>query len=123
MDIIFDNFFWIVIAFIAFVFVFVIFVFVKSTRIILKNRAERRKNDLLPILTKEAKITSKRTLVSGGSDDSSVYTAYLATFEFPENKERLEFVIPSKEYGLLAENDFGKLTFQGKRFNQFQRTK
>ena len=39
-----------------------------------------------------------------------------------ENGERKEFHVSGKEYGLLAEGDSGKLTFQGTRYKGFERT-
>jgi hypothetical protein len=95
-----------------------IFVVIKS---IYGSVKEKQYNDSQPILTKDVKISGKRSSVSGGSGESSVSTSYYATFEFLENKERLEFSIPSKDYGLIAEDDLGKLTYQGRRYHQFQR--
>jgi Protein of unknown function (DUF2500) len=79
-----------------------------------------KKNDSLPISEKPVKITSRRTYVSGGGKFNA-HTTYYVTFEIVETKERLEFEIPSDKYGLMAENDLGELTFQGTRFNKFQR--
>ncbi|HZX21864.1 MAG TPA: DUF2500 domain-containing protein [Clostridia bacterium] len=42
------------------------------------------------------------------------------TFEV-ESGNRMEFRVPGKEYGLLAENDIGKLTFLGIRYHKFKR--
>ena len=33
----------------------------------------------------------------------------------------MEFHISGKEYGILAEGDIGKLTFQGTRYHSFER--
>jgi len=33
----------------------------------------------------------------------------------------MEFHVSSKEYGLLAEGNAGKLTFQGTRYHKFER--
>jgi hypothetical protein len=98
-----------------------IFIIVIVGKSVYGSIAEKQYNDSQPILTKDAKITSKRTQVSGGSGDSAVSTAYFATFEFADKKERLELQIPSKDYGLLAEDDAGKLKFQGRRYLEFQR--
>jgi len=105
------------VAFIA-VFAFILYVFIS---IISKYIAEKRYNDSQPVLAKDAIVTAKRTNVSGGSGDSSVRTIYFATFEFADNKERAEFIIPFKEFGLLAEDDTGKITFQGRRYFGFVR--
>ncbi|MEG2144477.1 MAG: DUF2500 domain-containing protein, partial [Oscillospiraceae bacterium] len=37
--------------------------------------------------------------------------------------DRMEFSVSDQEYGLLAENDMGVLTFQGTRYLGFQRNK
>ncbi len=83
--------------------------------------AEKRYNDSQPVQTKNAKISAKRTDVTGGGENSRVRTYYFTTFEFSDSKERLELEIPSKDYGLLAEDDSGMLTFQGRRFHKFER--
>ncbi len=107
--------------FVAFGLLFLVFLG-NSVRLFLKQQAIKRHNDLSPILTKQAEIVSKRSAIWGGSGDSSVKTSYFATFEFSDDKNRLEFIIPFKEYGLMVENDLGELTFQGTRFITFQRT-
>lgn len=84
-------------------------------KLIYNSIAEKRYNDSQPVLTKNVKITGKRSAVSGERGDSSVSTAYYATFEFLENKQRLELQIGSADYGLMAENDLGKLAYQGRR--------
>ncbi|HEX9062152.1 MAG TPA: DUF2500 domain-containing protein [Clostridia bacterium] len=75
-------------------------------------------NNSQPILTVPARIVTKRTKVSGVSDDTS--TKYYVTFEV-ESGSRLEFVVKGHEYGLSAEGDVGKLTFQGTRYLGFER--
>lgn len=83
--------------------------------------AEKRYNDSQPVQTKDAKISGKRTELSGGGKHR-VSTSYFATFEFAENQRRLELEIDSEDFGLMAEGDSGKLTFQGRRYLQFERT-
>jgi len=39
-----------------------------------------------------------------------------------ESGDRFELQLQGQEYGLLVEGDRGKLTFQGTRFLEFQRT-
>lgn len=95
--------------------------FVLVIRPIVNAVAEKRYNDSQPVLTKDVTISAKRTAVSGGIGDSAVRTFYFATFEFDDNKERAEFRIPSNDYGLMAEDDAGKLTFQGRRYLGFAR--
>jgi hypothetical protein len=100
-----------------------VFIFVggRLIKMIIQRISEKRYNDKQPVSTKDAKISSKRTIVTSGISGGTMHTFYFATFEFAENKERLEFRLPSKEYGVLAEGDLGKLTFQGTRYLQFQR--
>lgn len=76
-------------------------------------------NNSQPILKLQAKIVSKRTNVSGSVSDDRTTTYYI-TFEV-ENGSRLEFVVNGHEYGLSAEGDVGKLTYQGTRYLGFER--
>ena len=116
-------FFGLFVAFISGVFVLVIGGFVFLIGFVVKafrnSISEKRYNDTQPVLTKDAKVTAKRTKINGWS--SSVSTNYYGTFEFPENKERLELEVAPEEYGLLAEGDAGQLKFQGRRYLNFQR--
>lgn len=73
-------------------------------------------NSRSPILTVPAKIVSKRTDVQG---DHS-YTTYYVTFEV-ESNDRMELTVKGEEYGLLAEQDIGVLSFQGTRYLSFER--
>ena len=47
-------------------------------------------------------------------------TTYYATFQV-ESGDRMELAVRDREYGLLVENDIGKLTFQGTRYLGFER--
>ena len=49
-------------------------------------------------------------------------TSYYATFEVSSG-DRLEFEVRDKVFGMLVENDTGKLTFQGTRYLGFERTR
>lgn len=60
-------------------------------------------------------MVAKRTEISRSSN-----TWYYATFEV-ESGDRMEFPMQGKVYGLMAEGDRGKLTFQGTRFLEFER--
>lgn len=87
-----------------------------------KNAYNRRQ----PILTVSARVLTRRTDVSHHHDandnmhSSHTTTTHYATFEV-ESGDRLEFTLPGKEYGLLLEGDYGKLTFQGTRYLGFVR--
>jgi len=90
------------------------------------------RNNNSPVQTVDASVAAKRMHVSGHGItaagnvsamhrlNSSTYTRYFATFEM-ENGERLELSVNDSEYGLLAENDRGRLTFQGTRYLGFER--
>lgn len=51
---------------------------------------------------------------------SSSSTTYYVTFEAEKNN-RMEFRVSGKEFGMLAEGDQGKLTYQGSRYHFFER--
>ena len=113
-----DNFFILFFIIFAVIAVFVVVIVLKG---IYNTIAEKRYNDSQPIQTKDAKISAKRTEVTGGGENQRVRTYYFATFEFAYTKERLELEIDSKDYGLPAENDSDRRTFQGRRFHKFER--
>lgn len=89
----------------------------------------KRNNDS-PILTVDATVAAKRADVqyhhqntgTDSMDYMSSSTAYYVTFEVASG-DRLEFKIRDIEYGMLVENDQGKLTFQGTRYLGFERGK
>ena len=97
---------------------------------IVHNVKEKRANDAAPVLTVEALVKTKRmdTYHTSPTYDwdghrtssGSYHTSYYATFEV-ESGDRLELQVSDYEYGQLAEGDRGKLTFQRKRFLQFER--
>lgn len=94
---------------------------------IVKGVAQWDKNNHSPVLTVEAKLVAKRTNVShyhnntgDGAMHSSTSTTYYATFQV-ESGDRMEFHVSGYEYGMMAEGDVGKLTFQGTRFKGFDR--
>jgi len=91
------------------------------------------KNNRSPQETVNARVAAKRMKVSGHGHSaaagnvsamntlhSSTYTDYFVTFEFEDGK-RLELRVKDHEYGLLAEGDRGRLSFQGTRYLGFER--
>lgn len=50
----------------------------------------------------------------------STSTSYYVTFEV-ESGDRMELHVSGSEYGMLAEGDYGQLTFQGTRYLDFVR--
>ena len=99
---------------------FFVFIFISG----IKGWHENNKSPVLSVL---AKLVAKRTKVSESSDldangmtTHSSSTWYYVTFEV-ESGDRMEFSVQEKVYGLMAEGDRGKLTFQGTRFLGFER--
>lgn len=100
--------------------------------ILVKNLKQWNKNNHSPRLTVEATVVSRRQNVShhntanagditgahGYATTSS--TTYYATFQV-ESGDRMELSIPGSQYGMLAEGDRGRLSFQGTRFLNFER--
>lgn len=99
---------------------------------IIKGIITWHKNNSSPRLTVNAVVVSKRTKVSHHShanagDATGAHgftttssTQYYAAFQV-EGGERIEFRISGPEYGMLAEQDTGKLSFQGTRYLSFER--
>lgn len=81
-------------------------------------------NNKHPILIVTSTIVSKRTEVSHRHDNElSVNrsdTKYYVTFEV-ESGDRLEFNVSGSDYGQCSVGDEGKLTFQGSRYQGFER--
>lgn len=95
--------------------------------VLISNIARWNKNNRSPVLTVEAKIVSRRTDVThhhhhNGNETfhTSSSTWYYVTFEV-ESGDRIELCVDGSEYGLLAEGDCGRLTFQGTRYLRFER--
>lgn len=93
-----------------------------------RGARQHRVNNQSPVLTVEAKVVTKRVNVSrhhhSSVNDSMPHTSsstdYYVTFEV-ESGDRLEFLLPGHEYGMLVEGDRGRLTFQGTRYKGFER--
>ncbi len=108
------------------VFIIVIGVFVMS---FVKGIRQWNKNNHSPRLTVNARIVSKRTDVShhhhhgaaGHTGHSSTSTTYYVTFEV-ESGDRMELAMQGYDFGMLAEGDEGRLSFQGTRYLGFERS-
>ena len=100
------------------------FVIVVAIAIIMAVRgiAEWISNSFKPVLTRRARVTGKRTRVSGGGEHSHVRTTYYATFELAESGSRHEFRVSGRVHGSLSEGDEGELTYQGTRYHGFSRS-
>ena len=93
---------------------------------IIKGMGQWSNNNRQPVLSVKAKVVAKRAHISTHSsmnDNQPIHnssTFYHITFEV-ESGDRMELQIAASEYGLLAEGDVGKLTFQGTRYKNFER--
>lgn len=112
-----DPFATTVVVIIALGFVLVIGILLTA---VVRGSMQWSRNNASPVETLTARVTGKRTSVSGGHGDSSASTWYHATFELPDGR-RDELAISAKDYAQLAEGDRGQLTRQGTRFKGFRR--
>ncbi|WP_211271414.1 DUF2500 domain-containing protein [Anaerobacillus alkalilacustris] len=91
-----------------------------------KGVSEWHSNNQQPTLTVNTRVVSKRTETSrhmhnhNGHHHHHTTTHYYITFEV-ESSDRIELSVKGKQYGLIAEGDIGKLTFQGTRYHNFER--
>lgn len=93
----------------------------------IRGVAQWQRNNDSPQLSVDARIVSKRTNVNyhhhaGDAAHHSTTTSYYITFEV-ESGDRMEFHVDGQEFGMLAEGDFGKLSFQGTRYLGFMRNR
>ena len=90
---------------------------------IIKGISQWNKNNHSPRLTVDAMVVTKRTNVShhhSNNHSSSSSTTYYVTFQV-ESGDRMEFHVDGYEYGMLVEGDKGRLSFQGTRYQGFER--
>lgn len=91
---------------------------------VFRGLAQWNKNNHSPRLTVDASVTAKRMQLSRHHNNAThthhTYTTYYVTFQV-ESGDRLELSVSAEEYGMLAEGDSGKLSFQGTRFLGFLR--
>lgn len=106
----------------------IVFIFVIGTIVIraVGGISRWQSNNNKHVLTVPATVVTKRTQMhhyatnNNGQLMDSDSTSYFVTFQF-ESGDRLELKVHGAEFGLLAEGDSGKLTFQGTRFLEFSR--
>ena len=117
----FDDIFSILF-FIAFLFVFSMFVLAG-----LKAITEWNKNNNSPKLTVDATVIKKRNQVSNSDyldHNGIIHTTssitYYVTFQV-ERGDQIKMRLSRNEYIMLAEGDYGKLTFQGTRYISFEK--
>lgn len=87
---------------------------------IVKSLMQWSANNASPIESMSCKVVAKRMHVSGRAGDSGTNTRYYATFEF-EDRRRLELSVGRDQFGYMVEGDQGILTYQGTRFQGFNR--
>ncbi|MBO2942965.1 DUF2500 domain-containing protein [Paenibacillus sp. F411] len=90
-----------------------------------KNILQWNRNNHQPLLTVYSVIVSKRSEVkhTAPAEDGSgsrPRTLYFITFEV-ESGDRMEFAVSGDEFGMCAEGDEGRLSFQGTRYLKFER--
>ena len=95
--------------------------------VIVRGISQWSKNNNSPRLTVDARVVSRRTDVTNhwhnNGDTGSVMhsnTWYYVTFQV-ESGDRMELSVSGRDYGMLAEGDTGRLTFQGTRYLSFDR--
>lgn len=95
--------------------------------VLVSNIAQWGKNNASPRLTVDALIVAKREQVThhhhqaGEGMHVDVSTSYYVTFQV-ESGDRMELHVNGREYGMLAEGDRGRLSFQGTRYLRFERS-
>lgn len=92
----------------------------------IKGIGEWSKNNKEPILNVDAKVVTKRANTSqhhhnnDNMHHTTNSTSYFVTFEV-QSGDRMELLVSAKDYGMIAEGDYGNLVFQGTRFHAFDR--
>ena len=101
--------------------------------IIVKGLSTWNKNNNSPRLTVAAEVVSKRINVThhrhaNAGDVTGAHgyhttssTRYYVTFQV-DSGDRMELSVSGSEYGMLADGDRGKLSFQGTRYLSFERS-
>lgn len=97
--------------------------------VICRGVTQWNRNNRSPVLTVDALVVSKRTQVithhhnaGNGGMHTSQRTSCFVTFQV-ESGDRMELSVGGRDYGMLAEGDRGRLTFQGTRYLGFERGK
>ncbi len=93
---------------------------------VVKGIAQWGNNNQQPMLSVDATVVLKRMNVSrhhnNNMNTTTSRTQYYVTFQV-QSGDRMEFLVPDDEYGMIVEGDVGKVTFQGTRFKGFVREK
>ena len=103
----------------------VLFFFIAFTtiRTLLRNSRRWNADNAAPRLTVPARVVAKRMQNSGIRREMRMSgTIYYVTFEV-DSGDRMELSMEGEDFGLLAEDDVGLLTFQGSRYLGFDRSR
>ena len=90
-----------------------------------KNNQSPRSTVSAVIIAKRENITHHQHANAGDAGGAHGFhtttnTMYYVTFQ-TESGDRMEFQVSGTEYGMFAEGDTGRLTFQGTRYLAFER--
>ena len=90
-----------------------------------KNNQSPRLTVSAVVVAKRENITCHQHAIAGDASGAhgvhaTTSTTYYVTFQV-ESGDRMEFGVSGTEYGMLAEGDTGRLTFQGTRYLLFER--
>jgi len=93
---------------------------------LISNVRTWNKNNHSPRLTVPVTVVAKRIDVSHSTSGThehytSTSTSYYVTFQV-ESGDRMELGVDGTSYGMMAEGDVGRLSFQGTRYLSFERT-
>ena len=107
------------------IFVMIIFQFATGIGTWHKNNHSPRLSVNATIVAKRESITYHSHANAGDLSGTHGYhstssTSYYVTFQVASG-DRMELPVTGSEYGMLAEGDIGKLTFQGTRYLSFER--
>jgi hypothetical protein len=112
--------------------IFLGFIFVFGAIVVSSIRGAKqwKRNNDSPVLTVDATVVTKRADVhthyrntrTDNFNHRPSSTTYYVTFEVASG-DRMEFEVRDTEYGMLVENDIGKLNFQGTRYLGFERNR
>ncbi len=95
-----------------------------------KGVSQWHRNNQSPVLSVYATVVTKRSNTShhhhhnannAAMSHTTTSTIYYVTFEV-ESGDRMELKMTGEQFGLIAEGDKGRLTFQGTRYLDFDRT-
>ena len=95
-----------------------------------KSVSQWHRNNQSPVLSVYASVVTKRSNTShhhhhnannAAMSHTTTSTTYYVTFEV-ESGDRIELKMTGEQFGMIAEGDKGRLTFQGTRYLGFDRT-